>query len=204
MKFKDLDKELIQNINSASQFLKRFIVQEKDLLSLEGVPEKIIGNFDCGSNKLKNLEFSPLIVTEDYYCNNNQIKSLKGRPKKINGVFICRNNKLKNLDYSPESVGSFNCSNNKLTTLKGNLKEVRGIFDCRKNKYLINQKEEIIINQIKALSYKTDEGFFDFKDIENDFLNYKEIKIKKEQREQKELKKIIKIKINQIDYGLSL
>ncbi len=125
--------------------------------------------------KFKNTEYGDLTnqsIKNSINVKSKFLTSLEGCPKKVNGNFDCYHNKLTSLEYSPEIVnGLFFCSYNKLKILKGNVKEINGVFNCENNPNLKNVREEIIKYGIKANYYETDYGFFDFKDIEEEFNN---------------------------------
>lgn len=169
------------------------------IMSLEYSPKKIKGDFDCSNNDLSSLEYSPN-VKKNYDCSNNVLTSLKGIQKKINGYFDISSNLLKTLKDSPEIInGNYDCSSNSLENLKYRPKIIKGNFKCKNNKELKNIKEQIIENQIIAEKYKTDDGNFSFDEIKEEFEEYSDYLLKKEQTI-KENKKIIRNK----DYGLSI
>lgn len=151
-------------------------LQSSGITSLEGLPKEIGGSLYIRSNLLTTLEHCSSRVLGNIDCSNNNLISLKGSPKEING--------------------SFNCQNNNLTSLKGRPKKVKGFFICKNNPDLKDVKQEIIENQIKSSYYLTDERFFDFEEIKEEFLKYSEILLKKEKElKSKKIKK---------DYGLSI
>ncbi len=173
-------------------------VAGENITSLEGRPKKVLdGGFDCNTNRLKTLKYRPEVVEGDFNCHSGELISLEGRPKLVKGSFDCSENYLKNLIGSPEVIGGFfTCSLNNLETLEGRPKLIKGDFNCHRNKNLKNQKKEIIKQQIKAENYRTDEGFFNFKEIEIEFNEYTEyLKILEKN---KKIKKIFK----NTDYGL--
>ena len=91
----------------------------------------------------------------DYYLSRRKMNltSLKGSPKEVGGNFNCSHNNLKSLEYSP--------------------KKINGNFYCRNNPNLKDIKNQIIKYGIKAIFYQTDEGEFEFSDIEKEFNKYK-------------------------------
>ena len=164
-------------------------VSNEKLDSLSGCPQKINGGFACSYNNLTSLEGSPKIVTGNYDCSNNKLTTLKYCPEEIKGYFSCPNNNLKSLEYCP--------------------KFIKESFDCSGNPELKNVKEQIIKYQIKAKKYFTDDVFmFDFEDIKEEFEKYGNYLLKKEQNRLKQKTKeniqVIKQKINNKDYGLSI
>lgn len=164
-------------------------------------------------------DWSKKIYKEDIFVTNNNITSLEGSPLEVIGTFDCRNNKLISLEHRPKKVSyDFYCSGNNLTSLEHRPKIIGGDFLCSYNK-IINIKQEVIKNQVKAKNYVTDEGVFTFKEIKEEFEKYKnklkeqtkkilkenkELKLK-EEKELKEKKILITNKLNKIknaDFGL--
>ena len=95
---------------------------------------KISEDFWCNVNNLTTLEGAPSSVGGDFYCNYNNLTSLEGAPKEINGAFYCSNNNLTSLEGAPVSVSEdFSCSFNNLTSLEGAPKEINGAFYCNYN-----------------------------------------------------------------------
>ena len=81
---------------------------------------EVSGNFDCGYNKLKSLEGSPLSVGRVFSCISNQLKSLEGAPELVDGSFYCSYNQLKSLDgISRRISGGIYCYSNQLRDVKG-------------------------------------------------------------------------------------
>jgi hypothetical protein len=92
------------------------------LLSLEGSPQIVKGNFDCFGNNLQDLKGAPIRVEGDFNCNNMNLKSLKGSPKFVSGKFSCSNNELTSLIGITQDLGTrpvVYADGNKLTSLKG-------------------------------------------------------------------------------------
>ena len=124
----------------------RFTVKFKDwdwdfycsylnLISLEGCPDYVRGNFKCNScDNLTSLQGAPKEVGGDFDCENcNSLTSLQGAPEKVGGSLVCRWCKnLTSLQGAPEKVGGnfycYSCYN--LTSLQGAPKKVGGSFDC--------------------------------------------------------------------------
>lgn len=74
--------------------------------------EKVIeikGDLDFSNCGLDNIpEFlNNIIITGNFWCDNNNLISLDGCPKEIGGSFSCTNNKLTSLDGKPEVKGNF-------------------------------------------------------------------------------------------------
>ena len=93
------------------------------------------GNFKCEYQSLqdfKGVKFGK--VSENFYCNNNQLTSLVGAPEKVVGFFWGMDNQLTTLKGAPHSVGSvFYCHRNQLTTLVGAPHSVGKSFECCDN-----------------------------------------------------------------------
>ena len=112
---------------------------------------------------------------DDINISSMELESLDGSPLKLlikeQTSFICKNNLIKDLNGSPQSLGGyFRCSNNKyLESLEGGPKNSGDLFDCKKCPKLKNVKEQIIKYRIKATEYETDEGYFTFESIKDDF-----------------------------------
>lgn len=171
-----------KNIDILLDYYGDIEVVSSNIDSLDGSPKyKIKGNFNCGNNNLKTLQFSPRIVEGDFKCLYNYLKNLEGSPELVYGNFDCRFNKLE--------------------SLKGDLKLVKGDFNCRNNPKLknIDFKKEIIENQIRAKNYLTDNCDFNFEEIKEEFEKYRNYLKNKEE----ELKNINQ-KYKSLDYGLSV
>ncbi len=154
----------------------------KDLGFKDLSKEEYKGDLDLSLTNLTSLEYVPKILKGMLDCSYNKLTSLKGSPKIIKGDFSCFNNILISLEYSPEKIiGNFDCSNNNLFSLEKCTKNITGYFNCTNNKELMNQKSQIIKNQIKANHYITDEGQFNFKDIEKEFEEYAKYLLKNEE-----------------------
>jgi len=101
------------------------------LITLEGAPKQVGGDFMCSNNKLTSLEGAPDKVDGNFNSYGNELISLKGAPKQVGGDFICYENKLTSLEGAPQIVGGwFNCGDNKLTSLEGAPRIVGGGFKC--------------------------------------------------------------------------
>ena len=125
---------------------------------------QVNGMFSCSNNRLKSLEGCPEIV-KSFYCYGNKLTSLKYSPKIVQQNFDCSNNLLNSLKYFPKKVEkSVDLSKNDLT-----IDEI---------KYLLNIKEDIIINiscNQKLGTLQTVNNFNDLKEKVEEIL-----KIKKE------------------------
>jgi len=88
---------------------------------------RVIGNFSCSHNKLKNFRGLPddFEVCGNFNCSRNRLLTLEGLPKRlmVRGNFDCSFNKLYTLTNMPVRVsiaGSFYCQNNvRLKNLNG-------------------------------------------------------------------------------------
>lgn len=54
----------------------------------------VMGNFNCGDNKLTSLEGCPEYVTGNFECSFNELTSLDYAPKEVVGYFWCKYNPL--------------------------------------------------------------------------------------------------------------
>lgn len=149
--------------------------QNKKITSLKGIPKVVYGYVNIRKNDIENLKYFPEKVTGFVNCSYNKITSLKGMTNKIIGFFDCSNNQLKSLEFCP--------------------KIINGSLDCRNNPDLKNIKRQVIKYQIRALNYYTDEGFFSFDEIKEEFESF----ITKEQIKKEKLKNH-----KNIDYGFSI
>ena len=152
-----------------------------NLTSLKGCPEIVYGNFFCMSNKLTSLKYSPKIINKNFGCSYNKLKSLKYSPVKILGSFFCNDNLLINLNDSPEIVqGGFFAANNLLSieSLKY-LPEIESNFiDILRNEKLGNLQS---INKLTELKEKLNEIFKIKEEKENilEIMNKKNLNNKK-------------------------
>lgn len=106
-----------------------FDVSINSLVSLSGCPKIVGGSFNCSSNLLKSLEFSPE-KSSNFYCSNNFIFSLKGISNDSDDYVVSGNN-LESLEGLPEKIaGNLIAGENpNLTSLEGSPKYVGGNFD---------------------------------------------------------------------------
>ena len=108
-----------------------FDISYNKLTSLKGCPREVGGDFWICVNPLKNLNYSPKIVHQNYDCSRCDITSLEGCTKKIGGVLRMYNcAKLKTLNGCPRKIkSSFDCSNcYELESLEGCPEDVGGSF----------------------------------------------------------------------------
>jgi hypothetical protein len=126
--------------------------------SLSKLPFKfniVSGVFNCGGNKLTNLEGSPKEVGGDFECYINKLTTLEGGPTSVGGYFICHTNQLTSLEGSPKKVGiGFYCSWNKLSTLEGGPEFVGGNFICRNNPLKSREYKGIIKGKLIYREYQ--------------------------------------------------
>ena len=152
------------------------IISNNDLTSLKYAPEKIVGEFDCSMNNITTLEGCPKYIGRKFDCSNNGITSFKGIGE-CKGDISVSDNSIKSFDGCPTTVnGDFNCSGNLLTSLEGAPRLINGVFDIRHND-IKDVKTQIIVNQVKARAYATDEGGITFKSIQEDFELYSKDKL---------------------------
>src|SRR4051812_23548131 len=93
------------------------------------------GNFDISHRGFHELpDLSCVIVTGNFYCQDNFLASLKGAPREVQGGFWCYNNRLTSLEYTPRGItGQFICGQNQLTSLEHAPAEITGDFVCKQN-----------------------------------------------------------------------
>ncbi len=124
-----LSKLLFQNIFTWDQWLKTHnheIHEDGEVSIFEDV--------NLAYLNLKKLPFRFKIVTDSFYCHNNQLIDLDGSPSKVGGSFFCSNNKLTNLIGGPIDVGDrYSCTHNMLTNLAGAPHKIGGDFLCGYN-----------------------------------------------------------------------
>ncbi len=90
------------------------------------------GFFDCGKNKLSDLQGSPLQVMEGYCCSVNELTTLKGLSSKV-GSLDCSHNKLTKLEYLPDVIDDLCLESNCLKDFTGAPKIVRGNLNANFN-----------------------------------------------------------------------
>jgi hypothetical protein len=93
------------------------------------------GNIELARRGLHALpDLSCVIVTGNFYCQDNNLTSLKGAPKEVRGGFWCNGNRLETLEHTPAGItGQFVCSNNRLASLTFAPEKITGDFACGKN-----------------------------------------------------------------------
>jgi hypothetical protein len=130
-----IDQDLKYLTNGLFKFgsVKKFSCSRcSNLISLEGAPEKVYGDFYCvGCNKLTSLEGAPKEVGGDFVCANcSNLTSLKGAPEKVGKNFYCHHcENLKNLKYIPKKINkNFICDDvfteKEINKVKKNCKSV--------------------------------------------------------------------------------
>ena len=104
---------------------------------------------------------------------NLGLDSMDGAPIHIKGSIKFSNNNFVNVKGSPDIVdGNFDIQVNKrLVSFEGAPIKIGGTFNCYGTD-VKNQLEQIIMYRIKANYYYTDDGDFDFEDIEDKFNAY--------------------------------
>lgn len=122
---------------------------------LDKIPVKfgrVSGYFDCSlNNNLVTLEGSPRSVGGDFYSSNINLTNLKGAPESVGGDFYCTHSKLTSLEGAPNSVArDFVCRSNRLTSLEGAPNSVGGGFFCNNNKIIDFKVPEFSLNEKKV------------------------------------------------------
>ena len=95
----------------------------------------VSGNIDVARRGITQLpDLSRIVVTGNFYCQNNHLTSLKGAPAEVLGGFWCNDNQLESLEFSPKGVtGQYVCLSNRLTSLAHAPAEIAGEFCCGNN-----------------------------------------------------------------------
>jgi hypothetical protein len=77
---------------------------------------KVSRYFSCNKNKLITLEGCPNYVGGDFFCLNNNLSTLEGCPKYVGGNFDCTLTEITTLKgiEKCEIVGKFRCYNNNI------------------------------------------------------------------------------------------
>jgi hypothetical protein len=65
----------------------RFLARNMDLVSLEGAPHTVIGDFNCSHTSITTLDGAPNHVDGDFFCYNVPLESLDGAPSYVGGEF---------------------------------------------------------------------------------------------------------------------
>jgi hypothetical protein len=111
-----------------------FICNKNRLKNLKGGPRVVYGKYDVSNNGLYSLEGSPIKIFKDFVCSYNNLSDLNGGPTIVEGSFISDNGILVSLEGSPEIVGkNFDVSYNLLDTLYGTTAIINGTYDCSNN-----------------------------------------------------------------------
>ena len=101
------------------------------------LPDTVSDNFWCDNNQLTSLKGSPSKVGGNFYCNNNRLTSLEGCPSQIGGDFYCSINKLTSLEGCPSQVGgNFYFQDNQVSSLHNvhkHISNIGGNFVCKNN-----------------------------------------------------------------------
>ena len=145
------------------------------LTTLNGCPDAIDGNFDCGSNKkLTSLEAGPTAVSGDCRCRHCSLTSLKGVPKKVVN-FVCRDNKnLKSLDFGLEMVDeSYEADDCNLTSLRNIHKytqQILGDFYCGDNPIKSHMLGLLLIKGLTYSACNSDDNMYKPIQIINNYL----------------------------------
>lgn len=91
------------------------LIYIEGLISLDGCPREVGGNFECYSCNLTSLKGGPDEVGGNFVCRNNELTSLEYCPSEVGGNFYCENNKLTDIDISTNIVGDLKCWGNKIS-----------------------------------------------------------------------------------------
>jgi len=123
---------------AASSFEQAVKFLEEEHYSFQKRPDGTIlvdSSMDIANRGFHELpDLSCVIVTGNFYCQDNLLTSLKGAPQEVRGGFWCYNNQLASLEYAPRGVTTqFICGRNKLTSLEHAPAEIAGDFTCEKN-----------------------------------------------------------------------
>jgi hypothetical protein len=89
-----------------------------ELTTLVGCPNKVMGSFECGQNRLTNNLIGGPATADDYICSRTNISSFDGGPRKVGSLFA-ENNQITSLEGAPIVSGYFSVTNNKLKNLIG-------------------------------------------------------------------------------------
>ncbi len=125
------DKKMISLEGCPREVGGNFYCYGTNISSLKGAPLEVGGHFYCSNTNITSLEGCPQEVGDSFFCDNTNISSLKGAPLEIRGDFNCQRTKITSLKYSPQKIGgSFDCSRTLITSLKGGPRIVHGMFGC--------------------------------------------------------------------------
>lgn len=124
-----------------------FNCSENGLTTLEGGPDKVIGNYNCNNNlKLNNLVGGPSQVDGEYDAINCGLTSLVGAPLICKGDFCVNNNLLE--DFTGISEARWDGD---IYLVKNPLYSFQGLPELFKNKIYINYTP---LNEIWTLMEK--------------------------------------------------
>jgi hypothetical protein len=126
------DYRLFENVDSPTDEQRKFLdecifgtwsVNSEGLVDVEG-------SYWCheqGLEDFSGIRFGK--VSEDFYCDDNQLRTLDGAPSEVGSDFDCSNNQLRTLEGSPRKVdGNFWCYGNPLISLEGAPEVIQGSF----------------------------------------------------------------------------
>ena len=75
-----------------------YLLINKGLTSLEGLPEDFNSDLHIEYNNLKNLKYLPENFNSELWLQNNNLKTLKGLPKNFNNIIYLNNNPIETLN----------------------------------------------------------------------------------------------------------
>ena len=176
MKFKDTEYgDLTGKVYLNGYIDDDLIVKKRGLTSLEGIPLVVGGSLVLDYNNLTHIDYAPKQVGIISFS-HNPLVSLKGLPERIRSNLCVDDTNIKNLEGIPSFIGGQLdcCKNSHLESLYTGhpLVKINGMLDCTNCPNLLDPIGEIIRNQIKADSYRTDKGDFDFDFIKKEFESY--------------------------------
>lgn len=133
-----------------------------DLISLEGAPKKINGDFTCQYNSsLTSLESGPKYVGGDFLLNRNNLNSLEGSPEYVGGIFDCSHNNLKNFMGGPKEVANVE---NRPISIMANMNEleignpgtipIKGLPHPFKPYYVSTDAGDLLVSRIYKFQVK--------------------------------------------------
>jgi len=95
-----------------------YFYYNKNLYKLPLVFNKVTGYFTCASNRLLTLEGCPKEVGGNFHCDYNPITSLRFSPEKVGGSFYCINNRIKSFEgFLPNISGQLHITFNPIHSL---------------------------------------------------------------------------------------
>lgn len=75
----------LRNLQDAPKKVHNMDVSYNEIVSLDGCPQEVEGDFDCSGNYLRSLHGGPLKVHGDFDCTENRLMSLDGAPAYVGG-----------------------------------------------------------------------------------------------------------------------